>query len=505
MIARLADRMAGTWSSAQRITAGVFLGLTTAAGQSPWSLPVISLLALFLILSVYIKIEDTKRAAWFGWFVGFGFFATTMFWIVEPFLVEPERHGWMAPFALVFMAGGLALFWALGFGLAARISQGRTRRLVALLVCFGLAEMTRSYALTGFPWGLLGYIWVETPLIQLTAFIGLHGLGFLTLGIVSLPVMFSKRWVGFGLSGLVLASAWGIGWSRLALEDIPRLETVNLRLIQPNASQREKWDPRFIPMFFQSQLELSASVSGVSPDLVIWPEASIAPWLDSEPETQKQIAQAVGPNARAILGLRRIEGSRYYNSLAVLDDQGVATDIYDKTHLVPFGEYIPFGDLFSKFGIYGLASSEGGGFTSGKKAQLIDLGRAGKVLPLICYEAIFPQMSRFTSDRPDWILQLTNDAWYGDLAGPQQHLAQARVRAVEQGLPLVRVANTGVSAVIDSRGRIIDHLPLGRMGFLDAEVPGVLPQTFYSKTGDLGVLLFLLAGLSALAVAGRRK
>ncbi|NOX41249.1 MAG: apolipoprotein N-acyltransferase [Alphaproteobacteria bacterium] len=276
---------------------------------------------------------------------------------------------------------------------------------------------------------------------------------------------------------------------------------VALRLIQPNAEQEKKWDPRYSPVYFRRQLELSAEPAKTPRDLVIWPEAAVTLWLGQAPKIQKLITEAAGPNAQAIIGIRRFEGARIYNSMAVLGQDGRAREVYDKTHLVPFGEYVPFGSFLSKFGIYGLAAEDGAGFSAGKNTgknrRLLDLGKLGQVLPLICYESIFPNMVHTDGPRPDWILQITNDAWFGKIAGPQQHLAQARVRAVEQGLPFIRVANTGISAVIDPNGRILAQLSMGVAGKLDADLPGHFAPTFYSRTGDW-LMFALLLGAAGL-------
>jgi apolipoprotein N-acyltransferase len=485
-----------------RFLVAIGLGAGIGLGQAPWSLLIPSLIALFATAAASSEIKNWKSAAWFGWAVGIGYFGATMFWIVEPFLVEPERHGWMAPFALVLFVGGLALFWALGFGLAG-LGRTRPQRLLGLVIGLGLAEMLRSYLFTGFPWGLLGNIWLDTPIAQLAAHFGPHGLGALAFGIVVIPLLFSNWRIGAGLALFVLVSGWTLGEWQKRQAKLPQSNATIVRLIQPNASQNQKWDPRFAPSFFDQQLALTAAPAETPPDLIVWPEAAVTFWLDSEPELQRSIT-AAADGAQIIIGARRIEGRRFYNSMVLLGDDGLAKATYDKTHLVPFGEYIPFGSLLSRFGIYGLAAEDGGGFSSGESNELMDLGIAGKILPLICYEAIFPHLSR-SQTRPDWILQITNDAWFGQMAGPQQHLAQARMRAIETGLPLVRVANTGISAVIDPHGRIVNQLGLGIAGYLDAQLPAPKGVTFYYKTGDWPMLILLLFGLGSLLILRTRK
>jgi apolipoprotein N-acyltransferase len=483
----------------------LLLGVGIGAGQAPWSLVPVSLVALFLALWAFSTIEKAKQAAWFGWALGTGYFAAFMFWIVEPFLVEPEIYGWMAPFALVLMVGGLALFWALGFGAAAAVGRNRKIRLIALIFTLGLAELLRSYLFTGFPWGLLGYIWLDTPIAQLAAFVGPHGLGALALIVAALPMLFANRLMGGVVELLFVALIWGVGGLLLGQPTDPMPEAKTVRLIQPNATQQQKWDPAFAPVFYARQLGFTAAPSATPPDLVIWPEAAVTFWLGDEPDAQARIVEAAPDNAQVIIGARRYEGRRIFNSMVALGKDGQPTDIYDKTHLVPFGEYVPFGGFLARFGIYGLAAEDGAGFSAGDTRDLLDLGALGNVVPLICYESIFPNLSRFTDQRPDWILQITNDAWFGQLAGPQQHLAQARMRAIEQGLPFVRAANTGVSAVIDPKGRIIAQLGLGQAGFLDVKLPKAEKVTLYNRTGDFAALIVLLLGLASLLIARKRN
>jgi len=270
--------------------------------------------------------------------------------------------------------------------------------------------------------------------------------------------------------------------------------------VQPNAPQREKWDPSRAKVFFDRQLEFTAAPG--APDLTIWPETAI-PWL-AEPGLPALTLISDAANGRpVVIGAQRNEGLAAYNSLLLLGPGGVIVETYDKHHLVPLGEYIPFGELARLIGLQSFASRDGFGFSPGPGPRLVDLGPLGRALPLICYEAVFPQDMRGT-ERPRFLLQITNDAWFGTFAGPQQHLAQARMRAIEQGLPMLRAANTGISGVIDAQGRLLDHIPLGQAGFLDVQLPDALPPTPYARSGDLPVgvlLILLLAGV----IAGARR
>lgn len=480
-------------------------GMIVALGQPPFSIVSLALVGLFFLATLFAGAATAKAAGWIGWIGGTGYFAVSLHWIVEPFLVDAPRFGWMAPFALLFLATGLALFWAAGFWLAHRIGGRHLwARLLALIVALGLAELARSYILTGFPWGLLGYIWLDTPLAQLAAFVGPHGLGALTMLIVVLPLINPKRLIFASTAVMVLLAALAVGYYRQSSEVAARPEPISLRLVQPNVPQHLKWRPDMMPVFYQRLLDLSQLPRDQPADLIIWPEAAVSFWLDNSPDQQREIAALAGTAGKMILGILRFEGDDAFNSLVVLDQYGQAQAVYDKTHLVPFGEYFPYADRVSQFGLRGLANINGPGLTPGRSTGLIDLGAQGKVLPLICYEAIFPALAR-SQTRPDWILQITNDAWFGKLAGPYQHLAQARFRAIEQGLPLVRAANTGVSAVIDAKGRLVKTLDLNLSGVVDADVPGSLPQTLYSKSGDLPIGMVLLITLFGIGLIARRK
>ncbi|WP_373051397.1 apolipoprotein N-acyltransferase, partial [Thalassovita aquimarina] len=302
------------------------------------------------------------------------------------------------------------------------------------------------------------------------------------------------------LAGLFAGGSW-----LATTGPAPRAAPV-VRLVQPNAPQHQKWDPEFIPTFFRRTVEATAAAP--RPDLIVWPETSVPVYLEYADETLAVIAGAA-KGVPVILGAQRAEGQRIYNAAAVLDSSGAVTQVYDKHHLVPFGEYMPFGDLLAGFGIHGLAANEGAGFSAGPGPRLFDLGALGTALPLICYEAVFPQDVAGAPERPGFLLQITNDAWFGRFSGPYQHLAQARLRAIEQGLPMARVANTGVSAVIDARGRVTGSLPLGQAGWIDLPLPAPAAPTIYARIGDLfaaaAILLLFLAVIAAKAGVRTRK
>lgn len=459
-------------------------GIICAFGQAPWQSTVLAVLGYAVAAVLWAQSSSPRNAAHVGWFFGLGTFLISVSWLAEPFLVEPERHAWMIPFALAGMAGGLALFWALAFYLSKRVRTG----LWGLVAFWGLAELARGYVLTGFPWALPAYIWLDTPVAQIASYIGPYGLTAMTFGLAALcaRAYLKKSYVAAAWPIVYVCAMVGSG-AFIFAQPLPADTDHTLRIVQPNAAQHLKWDPAYIPIFFERALDLSAPEGA---DLVIWPETSVAAPLYAAQPYLEQIATRSAP-VQTVVGLQRVEGYRGYNSAAVIGTGGAVTQIYDKRHLVPFGEYMPLPNIMNALGLRSFTAQEGYGFSAGTEAALFDFGPLGKALPLICYEAIFPRDTR-SETRPDWLLQITNDAWFGKLSGPQQSLAQARFRAIELGLPMVRAANTGVSAITDARGTVRAFIPLGQAGALNAILPSALPPTLYARLGERGVFGFLI-------------
>lgn len=478
-------------------------GAVLAAGQPPVSWPVV----LFLALPVLLWLMDGARggagAFALGWWAGVGYFGFGLFWIVDPFLVEPEVFGWLAPIALFGMSAGLALFWGAAFAIAHRFWRPGWSRAVLLASAWTLVEALRGHALTGFPWALPAYAWIDTPVAQVLSLVGPYGLSFLTLlaglllGTLSPPAA--------GTAVALVALGWGFGAWRLA-EPLPAREpAVIVRLVQPNMAQNQKWLPGKEEEFFRRHLALSAAPADPMPadptpadpmpDVTIWSETAVAFILDQDPMAQAIAAGSVGPDGHLLLGIRRFEDTaeerRWFNSLAVLGPDGATRAVYDKARLVPFGEYIPLKGVAARLGIPALTTLTRGGFSAGPGPKVIAVPGVPAFLPLICYEAIFPAAAQAPGARPEWLVQVTNDAWFGEASGPYQHFAQARARAIEQGLPLARAANTGISAMVDPRGRVVAELGLGETGYLDAPLPAKLPLTMYSRIGNVPVILIV--------------
>ena len=489
------ERFEGGRRIALAATCGAVMGL----GQAPVSWPIATLVALGVLLRLMEATRSPRAAFGLGWGAGAGYFGATMFWIVEPVLINAARDGWMAPFALLGLAGGLALFWALPFALARRLWPGSgLARVLMLASLWSLAEVARGHVLTGFPWGLVGYVWIETPIAQVAALVGPHGLSFLTLLVGLLAGL--ARPLPLAAAALLLAAGWGWGTLRLAEPLPPRQPPVLVRLVQPNATQAEKWDPAREAEIFARLRTLSQSPAAARPDVTIWPETAVTFLLERDPEAQAAAAASAEPGF-LVTGIRRVEPAGddwlWFNSLAVLAPDGSVRSVYDKSRLVPGGEYLPLEGLLARVG---LSSMTGGSFTPGPGPAGLSAPPLPVFQPLICYEAIFPEVLHGVAPRPEWLLQVTNDAWFGQVSGPYQHFDQARFRAIEQGLPLARAANTGISAMVDARGQVVASLGLSETGVVDGLLPPALPSTPYARIGNFPFVVgfVLIFGLTLL-------
>ena len=489
-----------------RLALAVLTGAVMALGMAPFDLWYVAFLAIVAAFWLFRAAPEPLQAVGTGWAVGLGYFGIALGWIVAPFQVDAAATGWMAPFGLIGLAGGLALFWALAFWGAA---HARHWPVVALILAWGAAELARAYVFTGFPWALLAYVWLPTPAMQWASVIGPHGLTLASLALAGLATTaLQRRGAVLPLAALVGGLvALMLGGVLLTPPAQDHAERPTVRLIQPNAAQHEKWDPAKMPIFFDRQVaftEAPVEAGMAPPSLIVWPETALPTLLNRADDVLAIVSDAAGPVPVAV-GVQRAAGEVYHNSMAVIGPDGRLSHVYDKHHLVPFGEYMPAAALFRRWNIFGLAARADGGYAPGPGPTLLDLGPLGRALPLICYEAVFPQDVYRAPGRADFLLQITNDAWFGTWSGPYQHLAQARIRAIEQGLPMIRAANTGVSAVIDGAGRVVAFLPLNEAGYLDAPLPAPLRVTPYSRTGDFPMLVVLFVAALALWRRERRK
>ena len=458
-----------------------------------------------------------------GWWMGFGYFLAGLWWIGAAFLVEADKFAWALPLGVVALPAVLAVFPAVGFAIARVLWSPGPARVFALAFGLGLAEWARGLLFTGFPWNDFGMaLGANLMLAQIASLVGLHGLTFLTIAIFAAPATLWRlgearlNFTPTVISALALALIAAFGASRLAAPASNAVPGVKLRLIQPDVGQDASFAPENKESILRRYLDLSERAT--APDRagahdvthLIWPESAFPVILSRDPQELGEISSFLRDGAVLITGAARLEDGgdrpRYYNSIEILGRNGLADDHYDKRHLVPFGEYMPFGALLEKARITQFVDIPGG-FEPGPDRRILHVPGLPDAAPLICYEAIFPTEigDVFSgSERPGWLLNVTDDAWFGQTPGPYQHFAQARLRAIELGLPLVRAANSGISAVVDGLGRETVASPLGVEGVLDAELPEALPPTWQSRLGSVGAALIGLLFLTA-ALAGKRR
>ncbi len=455
------------------------------------------------------RLSALGRVAETGWWFGFGYHVFGLFWIVEAFLVEASIFAWLIPFTLLLPAG-LALFTASAVTFAGWAAPAQSfERVAALAVGFGITEWLRGHIFTGLPWNVLGYALTQPGMMQGAAYVGIYGLTVLAVVVFVGPaVLWQQAWRKTAIALAVMPVTVLASASWLATQNYKMSTTRSngagssaprIRIVQPSIVQREKWLPENQRRIFDAHLELSTTNAAGKSDgaagitLIVWPEAAMPFVPLSQPIALEEIGRMLPVGATLLAGAIRVEpetaqrSRRVYNTLLGFQRGDSANHIatYDKTHLVPFGEYLPFQHVLGAIGLRGLAS-ERGGFASGPEPRgVIDIPGLGKVAPLICYEAIFPTRVVQSLDRPRALVMVTNDGWFGDTTGPRQHFHMARVRAVEEGIPVIRSANNGISAMIDPVGRLIEKLDLDVRGTIDASLPpSVSSPPLYARVGD---------------------
>ena len=457
--------------------------------------------------------RGVPAAAMTGWWFGLGYFVPGLYWIGYAFLVDASTFAWLLPFAILGLPAYLALFTALGFALARLFWTRDASRVIALAASLTMSEWLRGHALTGFPWNTLGYALTEPlALAQTASLIGLWGLTFLAVAIFASPAVLidgtsrgRKPWVAPALALVLLLAMTIFGAIRLSRQPTVMLANPKLRIMQPNLQQDARFNYAAKAEVMKKYLTLSDRASGPQStgvrdvNVLIWPESAFPFFLTREADAMAEIADLLPKGTVLITGSVRAPDvppgtriTRAYNSIYVIDHDGNVLSVYDKLHLVPFGEFLPLQDWMEKIGFEQLTRVQGG-FIPGTRRRSMEVPNAPRMLPLICYEAVFPGDVVEGNDRPGWIVNLTNDGWFGISTGPYQHLQQARLRAIEQGLPLVRAANTGISAVIDPLGRVVARLGLGLEGVLDSGLPAAIPPTPYARVGDIPAVIILAA------------
>lgn len=480
---------------------------------------------LFLTLPVLVWLVDgavttTGRlraalsAGAVGWAFGFGYFLAGLYWIGAAFLVEAEDFLWALPIAVSALPLGLGLFYGAALFLARLFWRPGPWRVLPFATFMTASELVRGQVLTGFPWNSFGYTITITPVsMQAAALVTVYGLSFAAFLIFAAPAALAPRargaWGPPALAAVLIAAIVGYGVARLESAQSDGTG-VFVRIVQPAIQQVEKWKPENRSTIFNTLIGLSDQATSpeimgtADVDLIIWPESALTFLYDREPGAQAAVAATLTSGTVLITGLQRHivdntdpRGFRAYNSVASIDDEGQIVASYDKVDLVPFGEFLPFQDLLEAWGVEQLTRLPGG-FDAGTDRQPIRINGLPSFLPLICYEIVFPGEIHRGEERADWLLNVTNDAWFGNSPGPYQHLLQSRVRAVEEGLPLVRAANTGISAIFDAHGREVASAPLNARGVVDGELPAPIADPPVAAThGRLPAVLLCVIGLLA--------
>lgn len=509
---RIAQEMAALAGWRRYLTA-LALGALLAAGLPPVDMtPVI-----FIVFPLYLWLDDGGETPWaaakLGYVFGMGYFTAGLYWIAAALFVDIARYWWALPFGLFGMPIILSAFVALGTYAAglARLRLGMTgvSRICSFAVTWAIAEWLRGHMFTGFPWNLAGYVWAggfpgALAMLQTTAWVGIYGLSFVTVLAASLPAALGtplltplsrgRRYLpAIAAAALILIPA-GVGALRLKLLP-PATTDVWLRLVQPSIAESSKWNAAEAEANFHRLIELSNAPADHQLAAVIWPEAAATYLLERDAAHRDAIAAVAPAGGYVLTGALRgpplpLPVDAVWNSVDVIDPAGRIAAVYDKAHLVPFGEYMPLSKWLpiKKFtpGVIDLSAGPG--------PRTLRVGDLPPFSPLICYEAIFPGAILDPRDRPAWLLNVSNDAWYGRSAGPYQHFAMARTRAVEEGLPLIRVANNGITGIADAQGRVLARTKLDAIGYWDLQLPAADGPTPYGRFGDWLFLGLLVAG-----------
>ena len=492
----------GFWSGS--LIAATFGAIGAAALPPLHLIPV-----LFLVIPGLLALLGDK-SGWrtglrLGWWFGFGHHLFGLYWITEAILVEAARFWWFVPIAVPALAAFEALFIAPAVAAAGRVPPGWRRGLV-LGGAWTLGDLARQFVLTGFPWNPWGSVWAIPGgagdlLLQPATLVGVHGMTLATIWLASAPTMArAGRW-----SAVALMIAWvGYGALRLAQpENAPSGQKV--ALVQGNIPQGEKWERTRALRIFAHYLDLTrqgiARAGGNA--VAVWPESASPFLLDSDPEARALIAEAAGGNI-VLAGADRFGPDRRpRNSMIAIGGNGDILGFYDKWHLVPFGEFQP------DWVPLPVQIVPGGGFAPGAGPRTFHLPGLPPFGVLICYEAIFPAEMLDRADRPAWLINITNDAWFGNSSGPRQHLAAARIRAVEEGVPVFRAANTGITAGFDAKGRELGRLQLGETGVLVLTLPAPELPGLFARFGlwisSLLAMVVLALGYFRMPVLGRQS
>jgi apolipoprotein N-acyltransferase len=470
--------------------------------------------------------RSTLRGLWsafgIGWWFGFGYMLVGLWWLGLAFFVDAGPFIWMMPLAVVALPAALALFYAFGFALASRLWSQSGLRIFALAFGLACSEWVRGHALTGFPWNTLGYaITNHLPMAQTLAYTGLWGATLLVVLTLASPALLAateskKKHFILPLISLALwAGAFGFGTYRLEQMPQDMVPGIKLRIMQPNIQQDEKFRPEAKADILEHYAKLSLKKNTDGTGLadvthLIWPESAFPFVLSKDREALAFLAEMLPTGVTLVTGAIRVEEPinssekrKVFNSIYAMGDDGTFLATYDKVHLVPFGEYLPFQELLESWGFEQFTKIRGG-FTKGRKHEAMQIPLLPLASPLICYEAIFPGEVMPEGQRARVAINLTNDGWFGRSPGPYQHLQQVISRAIEQGIPVIRAANTGISAVISGNGHIVQKLSLDKADVMDVSLPKALAQTHYGRYGDWNFVALLIFSFSVAYISKRK-
>jgi apolipoprotein N-acyltransferase len=514
---KLAGRVMLSWG-AGRAAIAFLAGATGALAMQPFGF----FAAFFVSFTVLVWLLDGAPGnpdrgflgrLWpsfvIGWLFGFGYFVAGLWWLAKALLVDGTQYLWALPFALFGLQAYLALFFGLAAAIARAFWSEGMGRIFALAVAFGLAEWLRSFVLTGFPWNAVGYGIMPFPLMmQSVHLVGLYGMNVLAVFIFASPALIGTKrgmFPGLVLAVLLFAGHLGFGAYRLA-QPLPETteKSVTVRLVQPQVPVSGEVDDAARARIFDQHMAMSAQTpedGKTRPDIIIWPETAIPFILSENQDAYARIGDMLQDGQILISGAVRDESvtagqePRYYNSIYVFDDKGQVISAADKVHLVPFGEFLPFGKLFERLGVNAVAAMPGG-FSAGASHAVFTPPGKPSLYPLICYEAIFPYEITAAGEAADVLLNITNDTWFGNSPGPYQHFHQAQIRAVEVGKPLIRSANSGISAVVNQKGEIVAGFALSISGVFDTTIPSKTVPIVDSSQRQMNFWLIMALGFA---------
>ncbi|MBA8877335.1 apolipoprotein N-acyltransferase [Phyllobacterium myrsinacearum] len=516
MIQRLAGKIILLWGW-KRVALAFLMGALASFALPPYDFFAVCFISFPVLVWLIDGAVDNAGAgpirrllpaAMIGWWFGFGYFVFGLWWIGNALLVDAAHFAWAIPLAILGLPAVLAFFYAFAAALARLFWSEGLGRILSLAFAFGVAEWLRSFVLTGFPWNAIGYAAMPVPvLMQSSVIVGLLAMNALAVLVFSVPALLASRRdikTGVVLALILICAHVGYGFYRLKMATLVAKGPI-VRIVQPSIAQDLKFDAGARRDIFDKYLAMSdqaPKAGAAKPGVIVWPETAVPYILTKTPDALQAIADTLEEGQVLLAGAIRMEepgGSQqplYYNTIYTINDAGEIVGAADKVHLVPFGEYLPLEGILRNLGLSEVVEMPGG-FTAGASRQSLQVNDSFVALPLICYEAIFPAELGYQGAPADAIINVTNDAWYGDTPGPYQHFRQAQLRAVEQGLPLVRAANNGLSAVVDPYGRIIDALALDAVGVVDAALPGKVQLPLSEALRRLQFLIVLCAIFAA--------